>query len=412
MGAPPFLRPTRPSSSRCCGEQAGLDGLGQLDLGGGVEQRGAGDLVEVQADAVAALDLTLVAGGGQSRRLAPFLQVDRPAGVRSAGPVMFQRLVWSGDSLGRSPVGATGSPVSTRRALSPVPTRWWATKLQLDALLQALLSDRSVPAWGESMRRPRIRPSPSCPQGPVETVWTRGCACGVLDAFCGQRATVGKECGEVRVALVAGHPGHVEISHRSPQGQWGPDEDCGSGRWETHWQVAMMGSWTWWESLVRCGIIAAPPSGAAETRTLRGPTPAFWGALLLGRSEGRQLRFADGKASTRPGPVCAVSKRTVTTPRPIPTPTRGRAPRAPRPCPVPSHGVVRRATTAASVASSAVSSSSSSGNRSSWIQPPGPRRPRRAGGLHWRCPVRRAGAGRSGRFCRPSSEGSGRVAQG
>ena len=39
------------------GEQAGLDGLGQLDLGDGVEQRGARDLVQVQADAVASLDL-------------------------------------------------------------------------------------------------------------------------------------------------------------------------------------------------------------------------------------------------------------------------------------------------------------------------------------------------------------------
>ena len=45
------------------GEQPGLDGLGQLDLGGGVEQGRAGDLVEVQPDAVAALDLAGRADG-------------------------------------------------------------------------------------------------------------------------------------------------------------------------------------------------------------------------------------------------------------------------------------------------------------------------------------------------------------
>ena len=38
------------------GQQSGLDGLGQLYFGGGVEQRRASDLVEVQADTVAALD--------------------------------------------------------------------------------------------------------------------------------------------------------------------------------------------------------------------------------------------------------------------------------------------------------------------------------------------------------------------
>ena len=40
------------------GQQARLDGLGELDLGLGVEQGGAGDLVQVETDAVAALDLT------------------------------------------------------------------------------------------------------------------------------------------------------------------------------------------------------------------------------------------------------------------------------------------------------------------------------------------------------------------
>ena len=48
------------------GEQAGLDGLAELDLGDGVEQRSARDLVEVHPDAVAALDLT-AGRAGRSR---------------------------------------------------------------------------------------------------------------------------------------------------------------------------------------------------------------------------------------------------------------------------------------------------------------------------------------------------------
>ncbi len=43
------------------GEQAGLDGLAELDLGDRVEQGSARDLVEVQPDAVASLDLARVA---------------------------------------------------------------------------------------------------------------------------------------------------------------------------------------------------------------------------------------------------------------------------------------------------------------------------------------------------------------
>ena len=46
------------------GEEAGLDGLGELDLADGVEQRGARNLVEVEADAVASLDLPSVRDGG------------------------------------------------------------------------------------------------------------------------------------------------------------------------------------------------------------------------------------------------------------------------------------------------------------------------------------------------------------
>jgi hypothetical protein len=45
------------------GVQTGLDRLGELHLGGGVEQRRPGDLVEVQPDAVAALDLAARADG-------------------------------------------------------------------------------------------------------------------------------------------------------------------------------------------------------------------------------------------------------------------------------------------------------------------------------------------------------------
>ena len=43
-------------------EQPGLDRLGELYFADGVEQGGASDLVEVQADTVAALDLSLRAG--------------------------------------------------------------------------------------------------------------------------------------------------------------------------------------------------------------------------------------------------------------------------------------------------------------------------------------------------------------
>ena len=55
------------------GQQAGLDGLAQLDLGDGVEQRGARDLVEVQADAVASLDLTRCGASRSHGACAPFL---------------------------------------------------------------------------------------------------------------------------------------------------------------------------------------------------------------------------------------------------------------------------------------------------------------------------------------------------
>ena len=220
LGAPPFLRPTRPSSSSFCGEQAGLDGLGELDLGGGVEQRRAGDLVEVEADAVAALDLTLDAGGGHGDT-APFLQVDR-AGVRSAGPALVQRLVRPWDSLRGSPVGATGSPVRPRRAVSPVPTADWAHEVAAGGTSQALLSDPSVPASAESMP---ARVESSVPRVVHRSLW-KPCGQGRRLWRTGARsvgnlAAVEKSSEKLDSALVEGVRGHVEISHRGPQGQRG-----------------------------------------------------------------------------------------------------------------------------------------------------------------------------------------------
>ena len=55
------------------GEQPGLDGLGELDLGDRVEQRGARDLVEVHADAVASLDLTRCGASRCHGACRPFL---------------------------------------------------------------------------------------------------------------------------------------------------------------------------------------------------------------------------------------------------------------------------------------------------------------------------------------------------
>ena len=60
LGAPPFLPADPALGEQVLGEQPGLDRLGQLDLGDRVEQGGAGDLVEVQTDAVPTLDLPLV----------------------------------------------------------------------------------------------------------------------------------------------------------------------------------------------------------------------------------------------------------------------------------------------------------------------------------------------------------------
>jgi hypothetical protein len=51
--------------------QAGLDRLRELDLGLGVEQRVAGDLIEVEADAVAALDLARSGRSGTCSHVTP-----------------------------------------------------------------------------------------------------------------------------------------------------------------------------------------------------------------------------------------------------------------------------------------------------------------------------------------------------
>ena len=69
------------------GEQAGLDGLGELDLGGRVEQRRTRDLVEVEADAVAALDLTLVTTVVVMADMLPSYRADRSFVVLS-GPTL------------------------------------------------------------------------------------------------------------------------------------------------------------------------------------------------------------------------------------------------------------------------------------------------------------------------------------
>ena len=75
------------------GVEAGLDPLGQVDLGGGVEQRRLADLVQVEADQVGGADLEvegvaglrrlagrLVSGEGLLGHRLPFLAPARKAG--------------------------------------------------------------------------------------------------------------------------------------------------------------------------------------------------------------------------------------------------------------------------------------------------------------------------------------------
>jgi len=129
--------------------------------------------------------------------LAPFLQVDRPAVVRSAGPAFVQRLVGPWDSL-RGESGRcnwfAGETAPCALTCTDVPM---CHEVAAGSTSQALLSDPSVPASAESMPARVKRAAGSCPQDPVETVWTRASVCGGQGAFCGQHGPGEKEFGEV-----------------------------------------------------------------------------------------------------------------------------------------------------------------------------------------------------------------------
>ena len=73
LGAPPFRRPTRPSARRCSARRPASMVLLSSTSVIGVEQRGARDLVEVHADAVASLDLTRCGASRCHGACRPFL---------------------------------------------------------------------------------------------------------------------------------------------------------------------------------------------------------------------------------------------------------------------------------------------------------------------------------------------------